>query len=111
MPPYDNGILNGYTPPPYFQVVLLVPLILAFVYIDTIVAFLWRTYQRYRQRRWDVRKARRQARNQRINMERSAFPVRDYSDRQPMQWVPKPRIDIGIARLRAAGRGVRVGRR
>lgn len=98
-------------PPPFSHVVVTALLgTLVVLAIDPVGIRLWRAYQRYRQARWDARKARRQAKNQVVNMQRSAFPVRDYSDHAPVQWVKQPRIDIGIARLRAAGRGVRVGR-
>lgn len=97
-------------PPPFSHILLAAVLgTLVVLAIDPVGIRLWRAYQRYAQRRWDANKARRQARNQRINMQRSAFPLRDYQDHAPGEWVPKRYW--ALFRLRAAGRGVRVGRR
>lgn len=97
-------------PPPFSHILLAaVRGTLMVVAIDPVGIRLWRAYQRYARRRWDANKARRQAKNQRINMRRSAFPIRDYSDHQLGEWVP--RRHWTLFRVWCAGRGVRVGRR
>jgi hypothetical protein len=95
------------TPPPFWQIVLLAVVLTALVVcLDTAPACLNRLYQRYRQGRWDARKARRQSMNRAIHTARGGFPVRDYQDHQPGEWVP--RREWALFRLRCAGRGVRV---
>lgn len=97
-------------PPPFSHILLAAVLgTLVVLAIDPVGIRLWRAYQRYRQARWDANKARRQAKNQVVNMARSGFPVRDYSDRGPSEWVP--RRQWTLFRVWCAGRGVRVGRR
>lgn len=98
------------TPPPFWQIVLLAVVLTALVVgLDTAPPFLNRVYQQYRQGRWDARKARRQARNRTIHTARGGFPLRDYSDHEPGEWVP--RREWALFRLRAAGRGYRVSGR
>lgn len=107
----------AYSTPPLPHHTLSAHMVLLAILLTTVVAcldpvgsFLNRVYQRYRQGRWDARKARRQARNRAVNMQRSGFPLKDYQNHQPGEWVP--RRYRALFRLRCAGRGYRVsGRR
>lgn len=99
-PPLPQHALSAH------MVLLAILLTTVIACIDPVGTYLWRLYQRYRQARWDARKARRQARNRAIHTARGGFPLKDYQDHQPGEWVPKR--EWALFRLRAAGRGYRV---
>lgn len=120
MPPYDTGRLVAYPSPSYAQVALLVGaalLVLALLLYGPALVRLARAYLAYRAQRAEERRLE----TIEVNMRRSEWPQfaalpfnqRDVTRRKHRVYrlVKQPRIDSGIARLRAAGRGERVWRR